>query len=222
MNVDDLRNPFIVASYQGPGHRRPTTTATRRAISSTCRTTGADSSCSTRAIRKPCGKSRASTPSCAGREQRGHGRRLGRLSVLPLRHGRHQRHQQRALRAARSGRRAFPECRASSASSARPRAPARSAANARLTVRRNGGFAGAVSIDYATSDLTATTGADYTAAGGTLSWPAGDMSDRTITVPLVNDSRGRSEREFPRHAFQCGRRGDDRGLGNIRRHDHER
>lgn len=62
------------------------------------------------------------------------------------------------------------------------------AGNARVTVRRNGGFAGAVSIEYATGDLTATTGADYTAVAGMLSWPTGDMSDRTITVPLVNDT----------------------------------
>jgi len=71
-----------------------------------------------------------------------------------------------------------------------------SAGNASLTVRRNGGFAGAVSIDYATSDLTATTGPDYTAAAGTLSWVAGDMSDRTISVPLVNDSQDEADETF--------------------------
>jgi hypothetical protein len=70
------------------------------------------------------------------------------------------------------------------------------AVNARVTVRRNGGFAGAVSIDYATSDLTATTGADYTAAAGTLSWPAGDMTDRTITVALVNDATQEANENF--------------------------
>jgi choice-of-anchor B domain-containing protein len=70
------------------------------------------------------------------------------------------------------------------------------AANARLTVRRNGGFAGAVSVGYATGDLTATTGADYTAVAGTLSWPAGDMSDRTIDVPLVNDATSEADESF--------------------------
>ncbi|MGE0031682.1 MAG: choice-of-anchor B family protein [Steroidobacteraceae bacterium] len=62
------------------------------------------------------------------------------------------------------------------------------AGTARITLRRNAGFAGAVSIDYATSDGTATTGADYTAASGTLNWAAGDLGERTINVALVNDT----------------------------------
>jgi hypothetical protein len=70
------------------------------------------------------------------------------------------------------------------------------AANAQVTVRRNGGFAGAVSIEYATSDLSATTGADYTATAGTLSWPAGDMTDRTISISLVNDTADEVNEEF--------------------------
>jgi choice-of-anchor B domain-containing protein len=70
------------------------------------------------------------------------------------------------------------------------------AANVRLIVRRNAGYAGAVSIAYATGDLTATTGADYTAVSGTLSWPAGDMSDRSIDVPLVNDTTEEADENF--------------------------
>lgn len=73
---------------------------------------------------------------------------------------------------------------------------AENAAIARVIVRRNAGYAGAVSIGYATSDLTATTGADYTAVSGTLSWPAGDMSDRTIEVPLVNDTTDEADENF--------------------------
>ncbi len=57
-----------------------------------------------------------------------------------------------------------------------------------LTVRRNRGTAGAVSVDYATSDLSAEAGSDYVAATGTLDWAAGDMSDRTITVSVTNDT----------------------------------
>jgi hypothetical protein len=70
------------------------------------------------------------------------------------------------------------------------------AGTARVTVRRNAGFAGAVSIDYATSDGTATAGADYTAAGGTLSWPAGDLGERTISVPLTNDGQNEANETF--------------------------
>jgi choice-of-anchor B domain-containing protein len=70
------------------------------------------------------------------------------------------------------------------------------AGTARIVVRRNTGFAGAVSMDYATSDGTATAGADYTAASGTLSWPAGDLGERTISVPLTNDSLDEANETF--------------------------
>jgi hypothetical protein len=60
---------------------------------------------------------------------------------------------------------------------------------ATVRVRRNDGLAGAVSIQYATSDGTATAGTDYTAASGTLSWANGDMSDRTFTITLANDTQ---------------------------------
>ncbi len=67
---------------------------------------------------------------------------------------------------------------------------------ARVTVRRNAGFAGAVSMDYATSNGAAAAGADYTATSGTLSWPAGDLGDRTISVPLTNDSQSEPNETF--------------------------
>ena len=44
-----------------------------------------------------------------------------------------------------------------------------------------------VSVDYATSDSTATVGSDYTAASGTLTIPAGDTSG-TITVHAKGDT----------------------------------
>jgi len=70
------------------------------------------------------------------------------------------------------------------------------AGTARITLRRNAGFAGAVSIDYATSDGTATAGADYTAASGTLNWAAGDLGERTINVALVNDTTTETNETF--------------------------
>jgi hypothetical protein len=57
-----------------------------------------------------------------------------------------------------------------------------------ITVEREHGSLGAVTVDYATSDLTATAGADYTAVSGTLSWPDGDGADKTILVPLTIDA----------------------------------
>ena len=55
-----------------------------------------------------------------------------------------------------------------------------------ITVQRNGGSAGAVTVDW---ELVPANGsaADVSAMSGTLSWAAGDAADKTITIPLVND-----------------------------------
>jgi hypothetical protein len=63
------------------------------------------------------------------------------------------------------------------------------AGQATVTVERLGGVGGAVSVDYATSDGSATAGADYTATSGTLNWAAGDDADKTFTVPVSWDGR---------------------------------
>jgi hypothetical protein len=56
-----------------------------------------------------------------------------------------------------------------------------------ITVERSQGEDGAVSVQYATSNGTATAGQDYTAASGTLSWAAGDESRKSFTVPILDD-----------------------------------
>ncbi len=61
-----------------------------------------------------------------------------------------------------------------------------SGGSATITVTRTGGSAGSVSVDYATSDGTATAGSDYTAAGGTLSLADGVTSD-TFSVTIADD-----------------------------------
>ena len=63
------------------------------------------------------------------------------------------------------------------------------AGNALVTVERVGGGSGTVTVDYATSDGTATAGPDYTAASGTLTFLAGQMTD-TFNVPVTWDGRG--------------------------------
>ena len=73
---------------------------------------------------------------------------------------------------------------------------AEASADARVIVRRNGGTAGAISIDYATSDLSAIAGNDYTATTGTLNWAAGDMTDRTIAIPVTNDTEIEPDEAF--------------------------
>jgi hypothetical protein len=58
---------------------------------------------------------------------------------------------------------------------------------ATITVSRSGGTASGITIGYATSNGTATTGQDYSARSGTLSFGAGATSV-TFTVPITNDS----------------------------------
>jgi hypothetical protein len=63
-----------------------------------------------------------------------------------------------------------------------------SVGNAVVIVHREFNSTGAVTVAYATSDGTATAGSDYTTETGTLSWADGDNTDRTILVPIVNDT----------------------------------
>ena len=58
--------------------------------------------------------------------------------------------------------------------------------NATITVVREGGTAGTVSVNYATSDGSATAGPDYTATTGTLVFEP-DEASKTFTVPITND-----------------------------------
>lgn len=65
--------------------------------------------------------------------------------------------------------------------------------NAVVTVRRTGGSDGAVSVAYASGGGSAEVGADYAAASGRLNWPDGDISPRSVSVSLVNDSLRESD-----------------------------
>ena len=56
-----------------------------------------------------------------------------------------------------------------------------------ITIHRNGGSTGAISVNYATSNGTATAGQDYTAVSGTLTWADGDMTPKTISIPIHAD-----------------------------------
>jgi hypothetical protein len=56
-----------------------------------------------------------------------------------------------------------------------------------FTVSRVGGSSGAVSVNYATASGTASAGADFTAATGTLNWANGDTANKTFNVTLAND-----------------------------------
>ncbi len=57
-----------------------------------------------------------------------------------------------------------------------------------ITVTRTGGSDGAISVDYTTSDNTATQPSDYLTASGTLGWADGDSASKTFTVSIVDDT----------------------------------
>lgn len=65
-----------------------------------------------------------------------------------------------------------------------------STVNATVTVNRIGGFHGAMTVDYATSDGSALAGIDYTARSGTLAWGNGETSSKTFTVPIAAGAYG--------------------------------
>lgn len=57
-----------------------------------------------------------------------------------------------------------------------------------IAVQRIGGSIGPATIDYTTSNGTATEGQDYTASSGTLAWTDADSADKTFTVSISDDS----------------------------------
>lgn len=61
-----------------------------------------------------------------------------------------------------------------------------SAGTATFTVYKSGP-AGASNVNYATADISATAGSDYSAASGTLNFASGELS-KTVTVSVLNDS----------------------------------
>lgn len=66
-------------------------------------------------------------------------------------------------------------------------------ATATVTVQRTGGSEGAVSVDYASSDGSATAGSDYSAASGTLNWADGDSADKTFAIAITDDSEDEAD-----------------------------
>jgi hypothetical protein len=57
-----------------------------------------------------------------------------------------------------------------------------------LKVRRTANTSGAVTCAYATANGSATAPGDYTTSSGTLSWSNGDGADKTISVPIINNT----------------------------------
>ncbi len=64
---------------------------------------------------------------------------------------------------------------------------------ATIMATRSGGTAGAVSVNYATANGTATSGTDFSAASGVLSWADGDSAAKPITITITGDTTNESD-----------------------------
>lgn len=69
-------------------------------------------------------------------------------------------------------------------------------ANATLSVVRDGGTDGAVSVGWSTADGGALAGSDYVASSGTASFGAGDGAAKTIEVPILDDGAEEAPESF--------------------------
>jgi plastocyanin len=67
---------------------------------------------------------------------------------------------------------------------------------ATVVVQRVGGTAGAVSVQYASANGTATAGGDYNAVSGTLSWAGGDGASKSFQVPILDDGDTEDDETF--------------------------
>jgi len=56
-----------------------------------------------------------------------------------------------------------------------------------ISVTRNGGSVGAVSVDFQTTPGTAVDGVNYVGTNGTLRWNSGDIQAKTFLVPVIHD-----------------------------------
>jgi plastocyanin len=70
------------------------------------------------------------------------------------------------------------------------------AGNVTLVFQRVNGDDGAVSVQYATSNGSASAGSDYTAKSGTVNWADNDDNNKTVNVAILNDAAQESAESF--------------------------
>lgn len=66
----------------------------------------------------------------------------------------------------------------------------------RVYVSRTNGSTGAVGVDYATGEGTASQGVDYTSTSGTLNWADGNADDKYFDVTIIDNSEINSNKYF--------------------------
>lgn len=67
---------------------------------------------------------------------------------------------------------------------------------AHVVVQRQFSSVGALSVDYVTSDGSASSGSDYYPVSGTLTWADGDMADKTIIISIRPDVVAEGQEDF--------------------------
>ncbi|WP_334057240.1 choice-of-anchor B family protein [Alteromonas sp. S005] len=65
-----------------------------------------------------------------------------------------------------------------------------------LSLARQGGSEGEVSVNYSLENGTAVSGEDFVSQSGTLTWSDGDTVQKTVTVTLINDSIEEDSEQF--------------------------
>ena len=70
-----------------------------------------------------------------------------------------------------------------------------------FTVQRTVGSKGTLTVEYATTNGTAVNGTDYVGATNTLTWNSGDVSPRTVSVPLLASSAVGPAKQFGVYLF---------------------
>ncbi len=88
---------------------------------------------------------------------------------------------------------------------------AQNAGQLQVTVNRTGGFGGAVSVHYSTSNGTALAGSDYTASSGTLNWADGDGAAKTFPITISNATAFSGTKSF---TVSLSNAGGGASLGN--------
>ena len=63
-----------------------------------------------------------------------------------------------------------------------------SVGSATIRVQRSGGFAGPVTVQYATSSGTATANVDYVPSSGTLTWAADELREKSFVIQVLDET----------------------------------
>ena len=67
---------------------------------------------------------------------------------------------------------------------------------ATLTVTRENGTLGGISVEYQTQNVTAQAGQDYVSSTGILSWSDGESGSKTISIPILDNADYDDDRVF--------------------------